>query len=136
MKNKQLVAIFAGSFDPFHAGHAAILKKGLKLFNKVILLVANSDEKNNHHSLHDRYKAVKKIINLPNVIVEQLPSGLVAHYAKENGINYLIRSARDCDDFKYELLVNETNQRHYNQLETIIFFPDKQTQQVRSSDFD
>ncbi len=128
-------AIFAGSFDPFHEGHLNILKKALKIFDKVIVLVANSDEKNNHQSLQARYEKVKQTINLENIIVDQLRSGYVADYAKQKQINYLIRSARDCNDFNYELVVDETNKKINNQLETIIFLPDIATKNMRSSQF-
>lgn len=127
------IAIFAGSFDPFHDGHLYILNKGLNLFNKVIVLVANSDEKLNHHSLENRYQAVKQKIFIPNVKVEKLSNGYVADYAKKNNINYLIRGARNCSDFDYEKLVNQTNKKINGNLETIIFMPDPLSGKIRSS---
>lgn len=127
------IAIFAGSFDPLHDGHISIIKQSLMIFSKIIILVANSDEKKNHHSLEKRYQKVKASITLPNTYIDKLTTGYVADYARNKNIKFLVRSARDCDDFKYELLINKTNQILNNKLSTILIMPNQKMINLRSS---
>lgn len=118
-------AIYPGSFDPIHKGHIAVVKKGLKLFDEVFVIVTNNPEKTPSKSLDERYQEVKKAFAANSqVYVEKNDSDLTANIAKQKGIDFLIRSARNQVDFNYELELAAGNKHLNSDLETILIIPD------------
>lgn len=94
-------AVFAGSFDPFTLGHYELVRRALRVFDKIFVAVAQDNEKNSI-PLEQRIKIAKKTLNdLPNAIVEGY-SGLTTDFMKEKNTNILIRGIRDSQDFAYE----------------------------------
>nr|WP_148207947.1 pantetheine-phosphate adenylyltransferase [Mycoplasma crocodyli] len=127
MKAKSKKAIYAGSFDPFHKGHLELLKKSLKLFDYVYLVVSINPDKNNALNLDRRYKNVCDIVEkekLLNVEVLLNTNDLIANVAKKYGVNFLIRSSRNENDFQYEMELAAGNKHVNNDLETVILIPD------------
>lgn len=117
-------AIYPGSFDPLHKGHIKIIEKALKLFDKVIVLVSNNEDKNNDETLNKRFEETKnKLSSYQNLEVE-MNKGLTANWAKDKNIKFLIRSGRNNLDFKYELELAAVNKHINNELETIIIMPE------------
>ena len=116
-------AIFAGSFDPLHQGHLKIIEKGLQMFEKIFVVIANNDFKANQESLGKRARHVKTKLNHKNVEVKILDQKYLAKWACQNNVKYLIRSARNNTDFKYELDMAKMNKIINHQLETILIIP-------------
>lgn len=122
MKSK--IAIYPGSFDPLHKGHIQILKKALKLFDLIYLVVTNNPDKIEQSNLETRLKFAKEQLkNLPNIIVISNPNKLTAELAKELKANFLIRSARNITDFNYEIELAAGNKKINKNLETILIMP-------------
>ena len=90
------VAIYPGSFDPITNGHLEILKRSLKIFDRVIMLVAINPDKKARFSDDDR------------VSVDSY-DGLTVKYAKEHGATHLIRGLRAVTDFEYEFSLASAN---------------------------
>lgn len=126
-------AIYVGSFDPLHNGHISIIKKALKITQKLIVVVANNPEKSSS-SLKMRFLNVKKMLAIyPSVDVKKMETGLIAEFAKINDVKFLIRSARDEKDFNFELMMAIQNKKINKNIETILVFPNKSTIKIRSS---
>lgn len=118
-------AIYPGSFDPIHQGHISIVKKGLKIFDEIFVIVTNNPEKKHEKTINERYEEAKKqFASTPNVYVEINESNLTADIANQKGIEFLIRSARNQTDFDYELELAAGNKHLNNRLETILIIPD------------
>lgn len=118
-------AIYPGSFDPIHQGHISIVKKGLKIFDEIFVIVTNNPEKKHEKTINERYEEAKKqFASTPNVYVEINESNLTADIANQKGIKFLIRSARNQTDFDYELELAAGNKHLNNSLETILIIPD------------
>ena len=118
-------AIYPGSFDPLHKGHINILKKALKLFDFVYVVISFNKEKKNQTSFEKRLKQAKiKLHNFKNIEVISNKDKPTALLAKTLQVNYLIRSARDNSDFNYELELALGNKKIFNELETILFIPE------------
>ncbi|MCH5172424.1 MAG: pantetheine-phosphate adenylyltransferase [Erysipelotrichales bacterium] len=104
------IAIYPGSFDPITNGHLDILKRALKVFDKVVVLVANNVNKKYTFSDVERVEMIKTITkDMPNVEVEST-NGLVVDYARKIGATALVRGLRAVSDFEYELQMATTNE--------------------------
>lgn len=116
-------AIFAGSFDPVHPGHLKIIQKAAKLFDKLYVVVANNNFKNQQKNIQKRKQEIIKQIAIKNVEVEILEEKYLAKWAEAKKINYLVRSARNDIDFNYELEMAKMNKIINQKLETILIIP-------------
>ncbi len=116
-------AVYPGTFDPITNGHLDILQRSLNLFDKVIVGVAKSDNRNKKplFSLEERMQLVKeaiKEIGLKNVEVKSF-SNLLVEFVKENNSKIIIRGLRAVSDFDYELQYDLTNRTLNPEVDTI-----------------
>ena len=102
------VAVYPGSFDPITNGHLDILERALKIFDKVIVLVAINPNKKSRFSIEDRVAMIKEAVDNPNVEVEAT-DGLTVDFAKKHGATHLIRGLRAVTDFEYEFQLATAN---------------------------
>ncbi|SYV96814.1 pantetheine-phosphate adenylyltransferase [Mycoplasmopsis edwardii] len=127
MQIKKKNALYAGSFNPMHEGHLSVLKKACKLFDKVYVLVAQNPEKEKNDIIKNINDVKSKIKDITNAeVLEGCQEMLTANVAKELNIKFLIRSARNNLDYKYELDLASGNKIINNDLETILLIPDDQ----------
>lgn len=121
---KLKIAVYPGSFDPPTFGHFDLIKRASKLFDKLIVLVSDSKNKNYMFSKEERYIMVKEMVkDLENVEVQML-QGLLIDYLKEKNINFVIRGLRITSDFDYEFQMSSFNKVLYPEIETIYIMSD------------
>jgi pantetheine-phosphate adenylyltransferase len=116
-------AIYPGSFDPFTNGHLDIVKKAAALFDEVDVVIGVNANKRRTFSAEAMKPAIEKTLqelNLSNVSVT-IHDGLVAEYAKENDISYMIRGLRNNMDYNYEENIAEVN-KLINPLMEYVYF--------------
>ena len=128
-------AIFAGSFDPIHKGHIKVIIKASEMFDELFVVVANNDDKNDQDDLNKRKTNVEEATKELDINVVSLENKYLATYAKENGIKFLVRSARNNTDFSYELDMAKLNKEINNELETVLIIPDYDDIEYSSSKF-
>lgn len=117
-------AIYPGSFDPLHQGHLDVIKKALKIFDKIIVVVSINPDKNNLVNIKQRYLATcQELKAFKNVEVVLNENDLMANVAKKYDANFIIRSARNETDYKYELELAAGNNSQNQELETILIIP-------------
>ena len=115
------IAIYPGSFDPITNGHLDILKRALKVFDKIIILVANNASKHSRFSIEDRVAMIKEATeDLDNVVVDTY-DGLTVKYAKEHGATTLIRGLRAVSDFEYEFQLASANEFADSSIDMVFF---------------
>ena len=105
------------------------------MFDELFVVVANNDEKDNQSDINERKEKVIEMTNELDVNVISLEGRYLATYAKEHGIKYLIRSARNNIDFSYELDMAKLNKEINNDLETVLIIPDYEDIKYSSSKF-
>ena len=104
------VAIYPGSFDPITNGHINILERACKVFDKVIVLVANNDAKKSRFSVEERVAMIKEAVADMKGVEVDSTNGLTVKYAKEKGATHLIRGLRAVSDFEYEFQLASANE--------------------------
>ncbi|SFV75973.1 Phosphopantetheine adenylyltransferase [hydrothermal vent metagenome] len=127
------IALYPGTFDPITNGHYDIVKRASKLFDKVIICVADSQEKKPMFSLEKRIKMAKKSVKkLKNVKVVGFDN-LTVDLAQQYKATILIRGLRAVSDFEYELQLGYLNNSLDSNIETIYLMPTLKNAFVSSS---
>ena len=126
------IAIYPGSFDPITNGHLAILNRALKIFDKVIMLVAVNPDKKSRFSKEERIAMIKEAIDNPKVEVDAY-EGLTINYAKEHGASHLIRGLRAVTDFDYEFQLATANDFIDENIDTVFLMSRKEKSFINSS---
>ncbi len=128
------IAIYPGSFNPLHEGHISIIKKALKLFDLIYIVVTLNPDKAIENDFEANKKNIQNIFKDNNQVVILInKTKLTATLASELGAGFLIRSSRTKIDFDYELNLANTNNFVNNNLETILFFPEYHYKNISST---
>ncbi len=117
------IALYPGTFDPVTNGHFDIIERGLKLFDEVIIAVADSRDKRPMFSLEERVEMTKLTVkDLDRVRVVGFDN-LTVELAKTLGATVLIRGLRAVSDFEFELQLGYLNHSLDPDIETVYLMP-------------
>ena len=129
--------IYPGTFDPITFGHIDVIKKGLKLFSKVIVAVSDVDNKNYLFSSEERIEIVKKALfsdlklSKKKITIISFTS-LTTDLCKKYKSNIILRGLRAVSDFEYEFQLAGMNRKLNNNIETIFLMSDVNNQIISS----
>lgn len=126
------IAIYPGTFDPITNGHLDVIKRALKIFDKLIIAVAKNDKKQPFYSLDKRIEFVKKATLGQNVEVMGFEN-LLVDFAKEQKAFTIIRGLRAVSDFEYELQMHYANAELCDKVDTIYLMPSLKNAFISSS---
>ena len=127
------MAVYPGTFDPITNGHADILRRALKLFDRVVVALADNPRKQPLFSLKERKRMIRKTLgNDPRVEVDSL-SGLLVDYVRRRGAKFVIRGLRAVADFEYEFQFAHMNRQLAPEVETIFLMTNEDNFFVSSS---
>ena len=134
MNNK--IAIYPGTFDPITFGHIDVIKKGLKLFDKLVVAVSNGENKNYLFSSDERIEIVRKALfsdlKLNKKIIVISFTSLTTDLCKKYKSNIILRGLRAVSDFEYEFQLAGMNRKLNNNIETIFLMSDVENQIISS----
>ena len=131
------VAIYPGTFDPITFGHIDVIKKALKLFDKIVVAVSDVDNKDYLFDSNERIEIVKKALfsdlklNKKKILVISFTS-LTTDLCKKYKSNIILRGLRAVSDFEYEFQLAGMNRKLNNQVETIFLMSDVENQIISS----
>jgi pantetheine-phosphate adenylyltransferase len=115
--------IYPGTFDPITNGHIDIIERASKIYDKVIVAVAQNDPKEPLFSLLERVQMLKRaVVKIKGVKVESF-EGLLINYVRQKKVNVVIRGLRMISDFEYEFQMALMNRKIASDIETIFMMP-------------
>jgi len=115
--------IYPGSFDPLTNGHLDVIQRATKLFDKVIVAVAQNESKNPLFTLKERVKLAREATcHLPQVEVDSF-DGLLVDYVESCGGQAVVRGLRAVSDFEFEFQLALMNRKLNERIETIFMMP-------------
>jgi pantetheine-phosphate adenylyltransferase len=126
-------AIYSGTFDPITNGHIDILKRALNIFDEIIVAVGINASKQTMFDTSTRIMLIKEATKDLKGISVMSFDNLLVDFAKEQGVNNIIRGLRAVSDFEYELQMGYANNSLDENLETIYLMPSLQNAFVSSS---
>jgi pantetheine-phosphate adenylyltransferase len=120
------IAIYPGTFDPITNGHIEIVKRGLRIFDEIIVAITTAPKKQPLFTTKERLRLIKgSLEDFKNVRVESF-DGLTVEYVKaQKGIG-IIRGLRAVSDFEYELQMALMNRRLDLKIETVFMMPSEE----------
>ena len=119
------LAVYPGTFDPITSGHEDLMRRAAKLYDKVILGVADSRGKRPFFTLAERIEMAKSVLSpYPNVEVFGF-STLLRDFMREHHATVILRGLRAVSDFEYEFQLADMNRHLIPEVETIFLTPDE-----------
>ena len=134
MKN---IAIYPGTFDPITNGHIDVIKKALKLADKIIVGISDGNEKYFLFPIDERLNIVKKALysdlKLPKKKIQVIKfNSLTTELCKKYKSNLILRGLRAVSDFEYEFQLAGMNRKLNNKVETVFLMSDVENQIISS----
>ena len=119
-------AVYPGTFDPITLGHEDLARRASRLFDRVIIAVADSRAKTPFFTLDERVEMARDVLkDLRNVEVVGF-SGLLMKFVQERGARVVVRGLRAVSDFEYEFQLAGMNRGMYPDVETLFLTPGEQ----------
>ncbi len=125
-------AIFPGSFDPLTLGHEDIIKRGLTLFDEIIIAIGVNADKKYMFSLQERVDFVEEAFKNENQIKVHTYKGLTVDFCKKVEADFILRGLRNPADFEFEKAIAHTN-RHLSEIETVFLLTSSGKSYISSS---
>ena len=117
------VAVYPGSFDPFHEGHVAIVDRATRIFPNVVVGILQNAGKDALFSPAERAEMVREIYEGNPAVEVRAFSGLLVNFLQEIDATIIIRGMRAVSDFEYEFQMALMNRRLYPEVETVFLTP-------------
>lgn len=125
-------AIFPGSFDPITLGHYDIIKRGVKLFDEVIVAIGVNADKNYMFPLEERVRFIEEAFKKQPKVKVVTYEGLTVDFCKEIDAKFILRGLRNPADFEFEKAIAHTN-RKLSKIETVFLLTAAKTSYISSS---
>lgn len=131
------VALYPGTFDPVTLGHLDIIQRAVKLFDHLVIGIADNPSKSQAFTIKERIEMMRRETarfagdGRATIAVETFDS-LLIHYARKVGATVIVRGLRAVSDFEYEFQMVGMNQRLDPEIETVFLMADPRHQAIAS----
>ena len=117
--------VYPGTFDPFTRGHEDLVRRASRLFERVVVAIADSETKRPYFTAAERIAMTREVLRpFPNVEVLGF-SSLLMKFVHEQGAQAILRGLRAVSDFEYEFQMAGMNRNLYPDVETLFLTPDE-----------
>lgn len=118
------IAVFPGSFDPLTLGHVDIIKRGLSVFDRIIIGIGNNAEKKYMFPISEREKWIKKTFENVSRVEVKTYHGLTVDFCKKVNAGFILRGLRNSADFEFEKAIAHMNAAISENIETVFVLSD------------
>ena len=125
-------ALFPGTFDPFTLGHFSLVKRGLRLVDEIIIAIGVNLDKKTFFPLEERIEMITRLFASNSKVKIRSYKGLTVDFAKEAGVEFILRGVRSVSDFEYEKNIADIN-REIARIETFVLFTEPEYTHISSS---
>ena len=126
------IAIFPGSFDPFTIGHAGIVRRGLQMFDHIVIGVGYNINKRSYFPPEERVAAIEKVYASEARVKVVAYADLTADLARREQAGFVLRGIRSVKDFEYERDIASINNR-LSGVETVLLFTEPHYADISST---
>ncbi|HET9484037.1 MAG TPA: pantetheine-phosphate adenylyltransferase [Xanthomonadales bacterium] len=131
--DRSRIAVYPGTFDPITNGHADLVARAARLFDRIVVGIAESSGKGPALPLAERISLAREALSkIPNVEVRGF-STLLANFVRELGAGVILRGLRAVSDFEYEFQLASMNRHLIPEAETLFLTPAEQYSFISSS---
>ncbi|MCC6347143.1 MAG: pantetheine-phosphate adenylyltransferase [Nitrospirales bacterium] len=127
------LAIYPGTFDPVTNGHLDLVKRGLRIFDELIIAVALNPRKQPLFGIEERLALIREAVRGFGRLRIESFDGLLVEYVAERGGAAIIRGLRAVSDFEYEMQMALMNRRMANTIETVFMMPSEEYSYLTST---
>ncbi|MET4083200.1 pantetheine-phosphate adenylyltransferase [Pedobacter sp. UYP30] len=114
------IALFPGSFDPITIAHVDILRRGMPLFDKIVVGIGLNSSKQNFLTAEKREQILNIVFEGFKNVEIQTYEGLTVNFCRKINASYMLRGIRSASDFEYERAIAQINQTMMPEVETIL----------------
>lgn len=125
-------AVYPGSFDPITNGHVNIIERASRLFEKLIVAVADNTTKATLFTADERIALIRSAVRAANVDVQRAP-GLTVDFVRDVGARVIVRGVRSGQDFELEHAIAWNNRKLAPAIETLFLLADDSVAHIKSS---
>lgn len=125
-------AIFPGTFDPFTIGHYSIVRRGLNIFDEIIIAIGRNQSKKTLFSVEKRIEIAQQAFQNEDRVKVMSYDSLTVDFAVSVDAQFILRGLRSVGDFEYERTIGDTN-RILTGIETVILFTEAAYSHISST---
>lgn len=127
------IAVFPGSFDPVTRGHESIIRRGLPVFDEIIIAIGENPDKKSTFPMKNRIKWLKDVFGKEEKISIQIYSGLTVDFCRKVNAGYILRGLRTSADFEFERTIGLMNKALNPELEMVFLLSEPEYAALSSS---
>ena len=118
-----LIAVYPGTFDPITNGHTDLVNRGVKIFDKVIIAVAQNPSKNTLFNVKERIEFIQEIFDTNSQVEIYSLDKLLVDFANDHNATVILRGLRAVSDFEYEVQLASMNRSMEPNIESVFMSP-------------
>ena len=127
------VALYPGTFDPLTNGHLDLIKRSVRMFDKVVVAIFENPMKGPLFSVEERRRLIEESTRgLSNIEIDTFSNTLLVFYARQRQADVIVRGLRAIADFEYEFQMTLMNRRLDEDIETVFLMPREEYTYVAS----